>query len=105
MHFFNRVHQLEPKHQVENTLRPPQRMTRRTLHDRTNVFWGVEGFPRRAVGLLPFRIGHLGMMHDAMMAVIFVQIDVHPPALLPQDLVVLGAGQWSEAIEIEDVDW
>ena len=60
----------------------------------------VVGVPGDPIGLLPFVIPHLRMMRDPMVEVAFVQIGIHPHALLLQHLVVFGAGQRSEEKEL-----
>ena len=43
-------------------------------------------------------------MGDAMVEIVFVEIGIHPRAVLQQDLVVLRAGQRSQEEELEEVE-
>ena len=53
----------------------------------------VIGVPRRPIRVLPLLIRHFRTTADAMVEVVFVQVDIHPGALLQKDLVILRAGQ------------
>ena len=71
---------------------------------RLNVLGRVIGFPGVAIGLLKLRVGHLRMMHAAMMDVVLVEVGFHPYAPLPQGLVILRAGQRRQDEQLEDVE-
>ena len=71
---------------------------------RPDVLGRVVGLPGVAIGLLVFGVAHLGVMDDAVMQVVLVEVGVHPHALLPQRLVVLGAGQRRQHEQLEDVE-
>ena len=64
----------------------------------------VECLPGRTIGILPFRIRHLGMMCHAVVEVVLVHIGVHPDVLFPESLVVFRARQRREEEQFEDVE-
>ena len=56
------------------------------------------------VGLLPFRRAHLRMRDGDVLEVVFVEVGVHPDALVEERLVVLRAGQRRQHGEFEHID-
>jgi hypothetical protein len=64
----------------------------------------VKALPSRTIGAIPIFIRHDRMMRHPVIEVVFVEVGVHPGALLPQDLVVLGAGQRRKHEELEDIE-
>src|SRR6516225_2140389 len=64
----------------------------------------VEGFPSRAICILPLGIRHSGMMADASIEIVFVHVGVHPDPLLPENLVVLRAGQGSKKKQFQNIE-
>ena len=89
MNAFVCAHEFEPQKRRQSRLRPAKAAGRGTLQDRADMPRIVKGFPRRAIGILPFRVRHLGMMRHAMIEVVLVHVGIHPDPLLPKNLVVL----------------
>ena len=104
MDAFEQDHQVEPQDGGERGAGPAELAGGGPAQDRAHVLGRIEGVPGRAIGLLPFRVGHLGMMRDAVIEVVLVHVGVHPDPFLPQHLVVLRAGQRREEEELEDVE-
>ena len=89
MNAFVCAHELEPQKRRQRRLWPAKAAGRGTLQDRPDMLRSVESSPGGAIGILPFRIRHFGMMRDAMIEVVLVHIGVHPDPLLPKNFVVL----------------
>jgi len=64
----------------------------------------VEALPRLVIGTVPVRAGHHRMMRHPIIEVVFVEVGVHPDALLPEDFVVLGAGERRQYEQLEHVE-
>jgi len=64
----------------------------------------VEALPCLTIGTVPVRVGHDRMTRHPVVEVVFVEVGVHPGALLPQDLMVLGTGQRRQHEQLEHVE-
>ena len=104
VHTFEGDHQVKPQDRRERRGGPAQPVGGDPAEDGADVIGRVIGLPGVAVGVFPFRIRHLRMATDAMIEIVFVEIGIHPRALLQQHLVILGAGQRREEEEFENID-
>ena len=82
----------------------PIGLARAAPQDRADMLGRVEGIPGGLISLLPLPIRHLGVVGDAVVEVIFVEVTIHPDALLQKHLVVFGAGKRREEEKFEEVE-
>ncbi len=76
--------------------RPPQQ--------RLDVLRRVVERPRLLIDRVQLLPRHLRMVGDGVLEVVFVEVGIHVDALPPQHLVVLGAGQRGQDVELEHVE-
>ena len=97
-------HDLEHGHELRDLGRVAAGDGAVAARHRLDVLGRVVGLPGFLVDLVELRIAHLRVMHAAMMDVVLVEVRIHPDALLPQRLVILGAGQRRQDEQLEDVE-
>ena len=97
-------HDLEHGHELRGLGRIAALDGAMAARHRLDVLGRVVGLPGVLVGLVVLVIAHLRVMHDAMMDVVFVEVGVHPHALLPERLVVFRTRQRRQHEQLEDVE-
>src|SRR6516225_5012685 len=104
MDAFVRAYQLEPQQRSQGRPGTAARRGRSPPQNGADMLRAVEGFPSRAIRILPLGIRHSGMMADASIEIVFVHVGVHPDPLLPENLVVLRAGQGSKKKQFQNIE-
>ena len=79
-------------------------LRRGAFHDRDDVVVGVIVLPGLVIGLLPFRLAHLGMRRGQVIEIVFVEIGIHRHPGFGQLLVILRSRQRRQEEELEQID-
>src|SRR5262245_33222315 len=64
----------------------------------------VKGCPCGPVDVHPLFSGHSRMMHHCMLAVVKIQVSVHPLSLAVQGLMILGSGQRRKTEKLQEIE-